>query len=85
MVPESFTKVYLEANKVVLEQQQYDIARAPRNDPKAKTLIENGVERMQQMLSDPVPWSDGLVLESDDDALEYKKVEPAIQLICVFC
>jgi tryptophan 2,3-dioxygenase len=72
-VPESFTKVYLEANKVVLEQQQYDIARAPRNDPKAKTLIENGVERMQQMLSDPVPWSDGLVLESDNDALEYKK------------
>ncbi|CUG88318.1 tryptophan-dioxygenase oxidoreductase protein, putative [Bodo saltans] len=72
-VPETFVQVYLDANRVVLEQQQYDIARAPRNDPKAKSLIENGVERMQQMLSDPVPWSDGLVLESDDEAQEYKK------------
>lgn len=72
-VPDSFVNAYLVANRTVLEQQQYEIAKAPRTDPKARSLIDSGVERMQSMLSDPVAWSEGLVLESDEETVAYKQ------------
>lgn len=72
-VPETFIQVYLETTRKVLEEQQYVIARAARDDPKAKSLIDAGVERMEATLKNPVEWSDGLHLEGAEASEEYRK------------
>lgn len=72
-VPETFLQVYLETTRKVLEEQQYVIARAAKDDPKAKALIDAGVEKMEATLKDPVAWSEGLHLEGEGASEEYRK------------
>jgi tryptophan 2,3-dioxygenase len=58
-VPDSFADNFVQAARKVLEMQQFGIAGAPKNDRKAKRLIDDNVSRITATLADPAAHTDG--------------------------
>ena len=73
VIPETFIECFLATHRKMLEEQQFNIAGASREDPRAIALVERGVRDMKAMLADPVAWSDGLFVASDEEGESYKK------------
>lgn len=71
-VPENFAKVYLETNSKLLRAQQYEIAHATANDPKAEAFIKQGEESLASMMNDPCNWAEGLFVENEAQAAQFK-------------
>ena len=61
-VPASFIDEYIATTRKVLSEQQFGIARADPNDPKALQFVENGVQVMIETLREPHAWSEGLII-----------------------
>ena len=71
-IPDGFIEAYIKTTEKILNQQQFDIAGASKDDPKAAAYVKSGVDKMKNMLEDPLPFCEGLALPDEEAAEKFK-------------
>lgn len=79
-VPADFVETHQKRAHDVMVEQQTIIAKGDPNDAKILKVIEAYDGNLRSILSDPVPWCEGLTLTTDEEKEEFRKATVA----CLF-